>query len=188
MEKQRALGLQKQLAELHTLSPRADDTAFQKWRQDTRVVLGKVFGDDSDRVNDFEGIWFRAGILTRDKARQRRMDEEAFSKDSRRAQALLESGLTEIDEFFDESVQTARSPAKPELFIKTLCTRFHLMARQLRDRHKNRPTLDVEDEYDVQDLLCALLRIEFEDTRPEERWRGARKLVPDDWPRNEVGT
>jgi hypothetical protein len=52
--------------------------------------------------------------------------------------------------------------------VKNICERFHTITRQLRDRHANRPTLDVEDEYDVQDLLHTLLHLDFEDIRPEE--------------------
>jgi hypothetical protein len=58
-------------------------------------------------------------------------------------------------------------PASLDL-ISRLCLRFHLVARQLRSRHDSRPTLDVEDEYDVQDLLHALLHIHFDDIRREE--------------------
>jgi hypothetical protein len=54
------------------------------------------------------------------------------------------------------------------LIVERICDRFHLVARQLRSRHDNRETLDVEDEYDVQDLLHALLTLEFDDIRPEE--------------------
>jgi hypothetical protein len=43
-----------------------------------------------------------------------------------------------------------------------------LSQAQPRDRHEDRPTLDVRDEYDVQDLTHALLRIHFDDVRPEE--------------------
>ncbi|MCZ8227650.1 MAG: hypothetical protein O9249_00855, partial [Burkholderiaceae bacterium] len=46
--------------------------------------------------------------------------------------------------------------------------RFHAVAVQLRDRYSGRPTLDVNDEYDVQDLMHALLRLHFDDVRPEE--------------------
>ncbi len=46
--------------------------------------------------------------------------------------------------------------------------RFHAVAVQLRDRHSGRQTLDVNDEYDVQDLMHALLRLHFDDVRPEE--------------------
>jgi hypothetical protein len=46
--------------------------------------------------------------------------------------------------------------------------RFHAVAVQLRSRHSERATLDVNDEYDVQDLMHALLRLYFDDVRPEE--------------------
>ena len=38
----------------------------------------------------------------------------------------------------------------------------------MRSRYNNRETIQVEDEYDVQDLLHALLRLYFDDIRREE--------------------
>lgn len=38
----------------------------------------------------------------------------------------------------------------------------------MRSRHDNRDTLDVNDEYDMQDLFHALLHLNFDDIRPEE--------------------
>jgi len=52
--------------------------------------------------------------------------------------------------------------------LSLLFDRFHLVARQLQSRHQNRGTISIDDEYDVQDLLHALLRIFFDDVRPEE--------------------
>jgi len=53
--------------------------------------------------------------------------------------------------------------------VRKICSRFHLVAKQLRDRRReNRNTIIIEDEYDVQDLLHALLKIFFDDIRPEE--------------------
>ncbi len=52
--------------------------------------------------------------------------------------------------------------------VRSLLSRFHAIARLLRQRHDSRPTLEVEDEYDVQDLLRALLSLNFDDIRPEE--------------------
>jgi hypothetical protein len=52
--------------------------------------------------------------------------------------------------------------------LRKICCRFHLVVRQLRLRRDDRPTLEVEDEYDVQDLLYALLRLEFEDIATED--------------------
>ncbi|MBM7620157.1 hypothetical protein JOC95_002010 [Bacillus tianshenii] len=52
--------------------------------------------------------------------------------------------------------------------LQILFSNFHKVARQLRNRYDNRPTLDVNDEYDVQDLLHSLLKLHFEDVRVEE--------------------
>ena len=52
--------------------------------------------------------------------------------------------------------------------VTMICRRFHIVARQLTCRHDNRQTLEIRDEYDVQDLLHALLRLHFDDVRPEE--------------------
>lgn len=59
----------------------------------------------------------------------------------------------------------AESPVK---ILRRIFSRFHLVVRELRNRHASRTTLDVEDEYDVQDLLSALLILHFDDIRPEE--------------------
>ncbi len=52
--------------------------------------------------------------------------------------------------------------------ISKLFNRFHIIARQLKRRHEGRNTLEVHDEYDVQDLLHGLLKLDFDDVRPEE--------------------
>jgi hypothetical protein len=54
-----------------------------------------------------------------------------------------------------------------ELLTKLL-RRFHVVVRQLRRRYNDRDTLVIQDEYDVQDLLHALLRAYFDDVRAEE--------------------
>jgi hypothetical protein len=56
----------------------------------------------------------------------------------------------------------------PLEILRRICCRFHLVVRQLRLRRDDRSTLEVEDEYDVQDLLYALLRLEFEDIETED--------------------
>lgn len=53
--------------------------------------------------------------------------------------------------------------------VRKICSQFHIVAKQLGDyRHENRNTISITDEYDVQDLLHALLKIFFNDIRPEE--------------------
>jgi hypothetical protein len=57
---------------------------------------------------------------------------------------------------------------QPVKAVLAICDRFHVIARQLLHRRENRATLGIKDEYDVQDLLHALLRLYFDDVRPEE--------------------
>ncbi len=66
-------------------------------------------------------------------------------------------------------------PPEPELVPPTaverivgMLTRFHSVARQLGRRREGRATLVIGDEYDVQDLLHAVLKGLFDDVRPEE--------------------
>jgi len=67
-----------------------------------------------------------------------------------------------------ETATVIENRSKPIDIISNLCKRFHLVSHQLRSRHDSRGTLDIQDEYDVQDLFHALLHIHFEDIRPEE--------------------
>jgi len=64
------------------------------------------------------------------------------------------------------------TPAEADRSTQTrvveLCRRFREVAGQLAKRHGRRTTLIVEDEYDVQDLMHALLWIDFQDVRAEE--------------------
>jgi hypothetical protein len=58
--------------------------------------------------------------------------------------------------------------ANPVEKVVALCRRFQLFVERLQVRQRNRPSYAVADEYDVQDLLHAILKLHFEDVRPEE--------------------
>ncbi|MEA5427975.1 DUF2321 domain-containing protein [Arcicella lustrica] len=65
--------------------------------------------------------------------------------------------------------KTISSIKRDDIFLlNQICERFHLVAKQIRQRYNNRETIDITDEYDVQDLLHSLLVIYFDDIRPEE--------------------
>jgi hypothetical protein len=137
---------------------------FMKWYRETIVLLEKIFGLGAQQVGHFQAIEFtyRGGFTSGDEnsleIRYRNALEEA--------DAILTSIYQEIEEYGlsleDSSVKN------PIAIIEKIALRFHAVARQLRARHASRTTLDVNDEYDVQDLLHALLRIFFKDVRPEE--------------------
>ena len=75
-----------------------------------------------------------------------------------------------IDSIKNDYIQIIQNEEKtdPQQVLEQLFNRFHKVARQLRTRHNDRNTINISDEYDVQDLLNALLQIFFDDIRPEE--------------------
>jgi REase_DpnII-MboI len=54
------------------------------------------------------------------------------------------------------------------LLVESICRRFPLFAEKLQKRHSKRTAFQIQDEYDVQDLMHALLQLHFDDVRPEE--------------------
>lgn len=64
--------------------------------------------------------------------------------------------------------QSSSRKLDADAILDVIFDRFHAVARRIRSRHASRETLDVKDEYDVQDLLAALLKLHFGDVRSEE--------------------
>ena len=70
----------------------------------------------------------------------------------REISAVTDKLLSRLGQEIEENVQ-------PILILERIFSRFPKVARQLRSRHDDRPTLDVSDEYDAQDLLHSLLKL-----------------------------
>jgi hypothetical protein len=68
----------------------------------------------------------------------------------------------------EASIDAIEDAAQAERNLQLLIERFHLVAQQMRTRHNSRTTLEIKDEYDVQDLFHALLKIFFDDIRKED--------------------
>jgi len=137
---------------------------YKKWRRDTEVVIENIFGNESRHLKDFTGINYRLGYLGPGTADYEY--DEAFDRGLTSATAVLESMRDEVAAFWDNEPSV---PSRgPVTIVEHICDRFHLVVRQVRSRHGGRQTLSVEDEYDVQDLLHALLCLDFDDIRPEE--------------------
>ena len=63
-----------------------------------------------------------------------------------------------------------KKPKKIEIEqkLEKIFSKFHSVAKQLQNRQRSRSPFEINDEYDVQDLLHALLKIDFRDIRAEE--------------------
>ena len=157
--------LARQIQATASLDGKIESSAeFQKWKRDTEVAIEKIFDKSSRHLSDLRRISFSPGVWYSS------MPEDASEKRCRsglaEARQILQSMIEEISEY--GMVASATTKRDSSNVLQGLCERFHLIARQLRERHDNRATLEVEDEYDTQDLLHALLHWDFDDIRPEE--------------------
>jgi len=128
--------------------PTLDEGQFTEWRTQTLAFLISQLGSGNIYVSSFK-----------DEVKQ------AYKSSVEAGIGILRAVREDAGQLQGDVVV---AEAVPLTVLEQLCERFHLVARQLRSRRESRPTLDVHDEYDVQDLLHALLFIHFEDVRTEE--------------------
>lgn len=92
-------------------------------------------------------------------------EDNKFPSDARAVTSTVEVIKNQLlSGMFDAEEVTTELDAE----LENIFNKFHKVARQLRTRHDSRSTLEIDDEYDVQDLLHALLLLHFNDVRPEE--------------------
>ncbi len=145
---------------------RHDQDNLEVWRRKVRVVIDRIFGSDSQQHADLKKASFQSSSMQA--MNDKSLHRQAFDQDIDLSINLLRSIIWEIGQFGVPAVQTADDPQRTFKAVQSLCLRFNAVVRQLRTRHDRRPAFDVEDEYDVQDLLHALLRLHFDDIRAEE--------------------
>ena len=159
--------LSRQLTLIDTLlndAERTNSPNFTKWHRDTIVAIRHIFGNKTDHILEFSQITYIPSLhgagSTDDYFKQR------YQKGLKTASAVLKSMVEELEEYGATNPEQQNSD--PATVVVHLCERFHAVVKQLRDRHEDRPTIEVEDEYDVQDLLHGLLKVHFTDIRTEE--------------------
>lgn len=67
-----------------------------------------------------------------------------------------------------EGIEVNKMGLTIDTLLSMVFNRFHKMVKSIRNRHANRETLVIKDEYDVQDLLQGVLRLFVDDVRPED--------------------
>jgi hypothetical protein len=140
---------------------------YASWRDYTRKLLRQILSTE-ELAEEFypknapAGAWAHPG-------RPPSLQEEIsdFQATLRTYRDRLASIYGQL-ELFPIVLPEQQDVSNPVEIIEHIIQRFHIVARQIRQRYNNRETLDVSDEYDVQDLLHALLKLFFDDIRPED--------------------
>ncbi len=173
MEKQKAIEiLEKQRAEIESLKTLEEvirSPKFIKWNLDTETVIQKIFYENDGHLENFKTISYRpmspieskgAGIIA--------LITKGYIRGLDTADAILCSFVNEINEYWNDDTTPITSFISAIEKVELLCNRFHNVVRQLSHRYANRTTIEINDEYDVQDLFHALLTLYFDDIRNEE--------------------
>ena len=125
-----------------------DTEAYYNWRTKTLYFLKLILPNDNELIEPF--VMFKDGVVT---------NVNVCYQSLHNIRDYIEKGLIVIEQ---------KNKIDTDNVLKTIFSRFHKVARQLRSRYGSRKTLEIEDEYDVQDLLHALLLLNFNDIRAEE--------------------
>ena len=102
--------------------------------------------------------------------------EPTFKEHNESVMEEIECQVKKLQRFYDKidllktNQNAIKSDFRKEKFnqLLNLLQKFHKIGQELRNRRKDRETLILNDEYDVQDLLNALLHLHFDDIRSED--------------------
>lgn len=144
----------KQSALTSSIETYVDTAKLNAWTQRVKNILKEFYGQDSDYYKDFLKVSKGVGFSTN------------YGTLINYQKPIFDSAMSDIPYQSKENKTDSKEYALNRIY--KICNRFYYIARQLQSRHDDRDTLDIEDEYDVQDLLHALLKVDFDDIRPEE--------------------
>ena len=155
--------LDKQLNEIPALKTITEsDKKYKDWKECTLSIIRSIFGEESENYKRVYQHFFPQYM-------------PSIGSNNTNYHAVYLRGLDFMDSLLSAFIveikmrESDTEECKDAInLVKDICTRFHQVAKQIRRRYNNRPTLDIEDEYDVQNLLHALLRLYFDDVRAEE--------------------
>ena len=154
-----------EIDELREVNISPIDREFKEWHSRAQRFLHNKYGADSIELKDFLSYTFTPTFAKpqRDKQLREFLIYDKCHSDLRTIKNLFLDYLRDMQ---DEEMEKMKSDEQDHL--ERIFTRFRQVANQLTRRHSERNTLLVQDEYDVQDLLRALLSLYFDDVRAEE--------------------
>ena len=139
-----------------------DDEACRVWKRKVENIIKQIFGDKSSEHKTIHGCLYP--VLGPPRRTPVNYHQEHLKRlDTLYIELLgFESAIELLDD--DEPINNSDTVNT----LMQILSRFHKFVRQLRSRHDKRTQIEVKDEYDVQDLLHAILKLHFDDVRPEE--------------------
>ncbi|CUY35037.1 Uncharacterised protein [Serratia marcescens] len=130
-----------------------DSEKYKVWVTRTQKLIADSYGKESDTYNSF--VKEQKGYYA--------TNYEILSKQLKPVFDAAKADLA-----YSQPEVIAPSGDKDLELIISILKKFPAFCRKLKQRYSDRATIEIKDEYDVQDLVHALLTIHFDDIRPEE--------------------
>ncbi|EOU9562015.1 malate dehydrogenase [Cronobacter dublinensis] len=129
-----------------------DSGKYKNWIVRVKKLIEDSYGKESDYYKDFNTV--NSGWSSN------------YNTLTRSYKPLFDAARDDIA-YSAVSMDTHVESSALSLVLNIL-SRFPAFIRQLKRRHNGRAPLEVNDEYDVQDMVYALLTLHFNDIRAEE--------------------
>lgn len=130
-----------------------DSAKSNKWIARVKKLLEDSYGKESDYYIDFNNTakvkWFTN-----------------YGKLVNHYKPLFDAAKDDLENLPATSINKAENTSLE--WVIGILERFPAFCRQLKKRHNDRAAFEINDEYDVQDLVHALLMLHFDDIRDEE--------------------
>lgn len=132
-----------------------DTAKYKTWIVRVKKLLEDSYGKDSDFYLDF--IKAQKGFYS-----------SSYEIITKQLKPVFDAAMVDLPYSIPAKSNAVLNRDDGLTLIINILERFPAFCRQLRKRYNDRGTIEVNDEYDVQDLVHALLTLHFDDIRPEE--------------------
>jgi len=130
-----------------------DTAKNNNWIARAKKLLEDSYGKESDYYIDFNNT-------------AKMKWSTNYEKLVRHYKPLFDAARNDLENSPAANINITKNPALE--WVTGILERFPAFCRQLKERHDDRTTFEINDEYDVQDLVHALLVLHFDDIREEE--------------------
>lgn len=154
--------------EIELLKVEKDEGAnnYKSWREKTKSVVKNIFGETSSEYKELHQLFHPQSLFGISDSYEHADYHKKYVRMLEHVCNVLLGYKIDLEMKMSSKAEYDNSGSIKDVI--RICSCFSNVVRSTKKRHANRPTITVEDEYDVQYLLRILLSVSFNDIRSEE--------------------
>lgn len=140
-----------------------ENMEFRSWQEEANTIVKSIFGEADSTFIEFHNALYPKYVPM-----PSGIDRVDYKSRYKNRLDLFESKLKAMKLAIDLCSDDEQKAGDAVSNLICILSRFHKFAKQLRHRYNGREQFVINDEYDVQDITRAILRLYFDDVRSEE--------------------